>query len=42
MAVSDRISMMMCAEQDQIGGFDSLYNGAAVCIYATAADRGCC
>jgi hypothetical protein len=43
MALTDKDpTMLMCAEEDQLDGFDSLYNGAPACINATAARRGGC
>jgi hypothetical protein len=43
MALSDKdLSMKMCAAEERVGGFDSLYNGAAAYTNATAARRGRC
>lgn len=43
MALSDKdLSMKMCATEERVGGFDSLYNGAAAYTNATAARRGRC
>jgi len=41
MALSDKDpTMMMRAEDEQVGGFDSLNHGTSACICATAARRG--